>query len=175
MSLFTYNNVLFDKDIAKLNYQPDSLQAVEQELNSLINTESKSLYVVSYGNRQEEALAHNQGQLAVFEKLTEEQKLLGYSTIAGVVLDSATQRERIKQWQIFWKENGGAFKEKSDCFRSPFGFKPETFNQFYAKINSDQTIYRYQHIRFSKGDYQRKSFLANKKDFLYSISIIESG
>ena len=164
VSLFTYNQVLFDKDISKLNYQPESLQAVEQELNSLINTESKSLYVVSYGDRQDDALAYNQGHSKLFEKLKAEQKLVGYSTVAGVVLDTVTQRERIKQWQLFWGANKEMFKERLIASGTPFGFKPETFNQFYDKINTEYQLIDINTYASLKA-IPTQEFLANKKDF----------
>ena len=106
VSLFTYNNVFFNKDLAKLNYKSEVLESAEQRLNQLTNIADKSMYIAAYGNTEQEALATNDAIFATLEKLKEEKKIINYSTIGGIVHSDTKQRQKIEIWDQFWKENG---------------------------------------------------------------------
>jgi len=151
VSAFTYNNVLFDKDISKMNYQTEELLKEEKSLNSLLNTASKSLYVVAHGKTLDEALSENQKVYTALTKFKIEEKIISYSSVASVVLSEEHQQEKVNRWSDFWSEEKQNFvQEELIASGKPYGFKPSTYNQFYDKLNMLQdvlTIEEYQQIK----------------------------
>lgn len=134
---FTYNQVLFDKDISKMNYQTDELLQEEKALNSLLNTNSKSLYIVAHGKTLDKALLENEKIYKSLEKLKDTHKIIDFSSTASVVFNEEQQSIKIKAWQNFWTEDLQHFVQESLMTSSePYGFKPTTFQEFYNKINN---------------------------------------
>jgi hypothetical protein len=62
--LFGFRHVGFNEDIGDLNYIPKDLKISEAKLQKLSDITSKSIYTISYGNSEEEALARN-SQLSI--------------------------------------------------------------------------------------------------------------
>ena len=155
ISAFTYNKVLFDKDISKMNYQTEELLNEEKALNSLLNTASKSLYIVAHGKTLNEALSENQNVYAALTTFKKDNKIISYSSVASVVLSEEHQKEKVNTWNSFWSEEKQSFiKEELIASGKPYGFKPKTYNQFYDKISNFQdgfqdilTIEEYQQVK----------------------------
>lgn len=57
--LFGFRHVGFNEDIGDLNYIPKELKISEAKLQKLSDITSKSIYTISYGNSEEEALTRN--------------------------------------------------------------------------------------------------------------------
>src|SRR5690606_24577631 len=58
-SLFTYQRVGFNDDLAALNYEPEYLKQAEQRLDTLTNYAAKSIYLVSHGRTYDNAADRN--------------------------------------------------------------------------------------------------------------------
>jgi len=151
ISAFTYNNVLFDKDISKMNYQTEELLKEEKALNDLLNTASKSLYIVAHGKTLNEALSENQNVYTALTKFKTEDKIISYSSVASVVLGEEYQQEKVNRWNDFWSEEKQNFvQEELIVSGKAYGFKPTTYSRFYDKLNKVQdllTIEEYQQIK----------------------------
>ncbi|WP_449400326.1 hypothetical protein [Chryseobacterium wanjuense] len=63
--LFGFRHVGFNEDIGDLNYIPKDLKISEAKLQKISDITSKSIYTISYGNSEEQALARN-SQLSQF-------------------------------------------------------------------------------------------------------------
>jgi hypothetical protein len=141
VSTFTYSRVQFNNDISKLNYEPKCLKDAEQHLDKLTNQVSKSLYVIVYGPTMQQALEAND---AVYEKLKQLQQtknLISFNSVAALVSSQATQQKKIKAWKAFWTPE----KIQSTEFNliessEPFGFKPNTFQEFYTLLKTDFSL-----------------------------------
>ena len=141
VSIFTYNDVLFDKDISKMNYQTQELLDEEKSLNSLLNTASKSLYVVAHGKTLNEALSENQSVYTSLKSFKDDKKIISFSSVASVVLSDENQQNKIDNWNDFWsKEKQENIQEKLIASGKTYGFKIATFNQFYNKIKESQEV-----------------------------------
>jgi hypothetical protein len=66
--LFGFRHVGFNEDIGDLNYIPKDLKISEAKLQKLSDITSKSIYTISYGNSEEEALARNSELSSFLEK-----------------------------------------------------------------------------------------------------------
>ncbi|MCK0130974.1 1-acyl-sn-glycerol-3-phosphate acyltransferase [Flavobacteriaceae bacterium F08102] len=134
-SFFWIKHVKFDKDLSKLNFQTEALTQTGIQLDSLMNHSAKSLYVVSHGTELEEVLRQHE-KLAVFLKgLQTQGDIVGVTTISPIVQSRATQVEKIKRWQEFWKAKKGLLKEVLIAEGEQIGFKASGFNQFYAYLD----------------------------------------
>ena len=155
ISIFTYNNVLFDKDISKMNYQTQELLDEENSLNSLLNTASKSLYIVAHGKTLNEALSENQNVYTSLKSFKEQQKIISFSSVASVVLGEKHQEDKIDNWNRFWSEEKQNFvKEELISSGKLYGFKASTYNHFYDRLSNLQngfqdilTIEDYQEVK----------------------------
>lgn len=135
-SAFTYHRVGFDNDIGALNYHPQHLQDAEQRLQSLSNQFGKTLYLVSYGDTYDEALATNTTLFGRLSELTGSDTTLAFSSVGGVVQSEAQQTERIARWEEFWtadRRNG-----VEDTFvreGQRYGLREHTFQPFFALLS----------------------------------------
>ena len=135
VTLFKYQDVLFDKDISKMNYQSEELLSVEEELNTLINTSSKSLYVVTHDKTLDGALNRSHEAYKQFSALEQEGKVINFSTVSGIVIGKELQEKRLERWKQFWKQHKDTVKNKLIAEGTLYSFKPTTFRKFYnAKL-----------------------------------------
>jgi predicted exporter len=65
---FRIQKVGFNEDIGDLNYIPKDLKISEAKLQKLSDITSKSIYTISYGNSEEQALARNSELSQFLEK-----------------------------------------------------------------------------------------------------------
>ena len=138
ISAFTYNKVAFNKDLNKLNYQPQALMEAQQRLDVLTNMSSKSVYLAAYGNSEEEALATNDAIFPMLEGLQNKKQILEFSSIGSIIKSESQQNEKIKSWNSFWSSNIiEDTKENLIASGNTLGFKPKTFNRFYELLESE--------------------------------------
>ncbi len=138
VSLFTYRNVIFDKDISKMNFQTEALLATEKKLDKLINMASKSIYVTAYGNTIDEALQHNDSVFKTLNILKEKDDILSFSAIGSIVLSQKQQQEKVNKWNDFWiSSKKDSLQERLIKSGREIGFKPSTFKKFYSLLDSD--------------------------------------
>lgn len=132
-SFFTFNKVIYDKDISQLNYVPADIKLAEKHLEGATNVTSKSLYVAVYGNSAEEVLQNNSTLYTQLNKDKKADKLLNYSSIGGVVLSKEEQQQKIDRWNTFWTpQRKQQVKAGLITEGAKLGFKPNTYESFYA-------------------------------------------
>lgn len=137
-SLFTYNTVIFNKDLSQLNYLPKNIETAELRLDKLINSTSKSIYIATYGASEENTLEVNEMVLEKLQKLKTENKLINFSSIATFVHSKKQQNQQIERWNSFWDANT-IENTKNNITESAtaLGFKEETFKNFYKFLNTE--------------------------------------
>lgn len=134
--LFGFRHVGFNEDIGDLNYIPKDLKISEAKLEKLSDITSKSIYTISYGNSEEEALARNSDLSTFLEKEKKEGKILSYNSLGNVVLSKEDQQKKVAIWQNFWSEN-----KKNQTISelvnngNKFGFNSSAFDQFNENLN----------------------------------------
>lgn len=167
--LFGFRHVGFNEDIGELNYIPKELKISEAKLQKLSDITSKSIYTISYGNSEEEALARNSQLSSFLEKEKKEGKILSYNSIGNVVLSEKDQQNKIKEWEAFWSQN-----KKSQTLSelvnngTRFGFNSSAFDNFNETLNKNYSTLQLKEYQKVKA-LQISEFLNNEKGF-YTVS-----
>lgn len=167
--LFGFRHVGFNEDIGDLNYIPKELKISEAKLQKLSDITSKSIYTISYGDSEEEALARNSRLSSFLEKEKKEGKILSYSSLGNVVLSEKDQKQRIQVWNQFWDKDK-KIRTVSELVNSgtQFGFNSSAFDNFNAVLNKNYTaltLKEYERIKAL----QISEFLSNENGF-YTVS-----
>ena len=134
--LFGFNKVGFNNDIGDLNFVPDDLKISEAKLEKLSDIASKSIYTISYGNSEDEALSLNAKLSEFLEKEKQDGKILSYNSIGNIVLSKQDQQKKIEDWKNFWDESKKS-KTLSELVKNgnQFGFNASAFDQLNANLN----------------------------------------
>lgn len=167
--LFGFRHVGFNEDIGDLNYIPKDLKISEAKLQKLSDITSKSIYTISYGNSENEALTRNSQLSQFLEKEKKEGKILSYNSLGNVVLSEKDQQKKIEDWNKFWDSNKKN-QTISELIKNGnhFGFNSSAFDQFNENLNksySTLTLKDYEKVKAL----QISEFLSNENGF-YTVS-----
>jgi len=169
VSLFTFKNVTFNNNLSELNYVPDEIKLAESKLENATNLTSKSIYLTSYGNTIDEALAHANTIYKDLSERKENKEILTFSSIGGLVLSEKDQKQKIERWNTFWTPEKKDFLQQSLITNGEsLGFKKETHQQFFTLLNEDFTTIQFNDYEAVKALFL-KEFVSKKDDF-YTIS-----
>lgn len=167
--LFGFRHVGFNEDIGDLNYIPKEMRISEAKLQKLSDITSKSIYTISYGNSEEEALARNSQLNTFLEQEKKEGKILSYNSIGSIVLSEKDQQKKIGEWNSFWndiKKNQTISELVSNG--NKFGFNSSAFTQFSEILNKNYStlgIRDYEKVKAL----QISEFMSNENGF-YTVS-----
>lgn len=137
-SFFTYSTVVFNQDITKLNYESEVLIKAREHLETLTDIGSKSIYLSTYGEDTESVLQKNDALFSRLSALKSTNAIVSFSSIGTLVHSNKKQKERITAWKRFWdtkKIQGVQYNLIESS--SVFGFKENTFEQFYKLLAND--------------------------------------
>jgi len=135
---FTYNNVGFNNDLSQLNFVPKDIKAAEKDLEESTSLTSKTIYVAAYGNSMEEVLQNNNQLFVSLSKEKQQQKILNFSSVGGIMLSQKDQKQKIEQWNSFWNTNKKELlKSQLIAEGSKLGFKPTTYSLFFDHLDFD--------------------------------------
>ncbi len=135
VSLFTFQRVGFNDDLAALNYQPEPLRQAERRLDSLTQYAAKSVYLVAYGNTTEEALARNADLFQQLEQLEAEGTIVGFQSVGAIAAAPAQQQAKIDRWNRFWsadKKERLMEQLRSEGIRA--GFNDQLYQPFFEAL-----------------------------------------
>ncbi|WP_336963846.1 MMPL family transporter [Chryseobacterium contaminans] len=167
--LFGFRHVGFNEDIGDLNYIPKEMKISEAKLQKLSDITSKSIYTISYGNSEEQALARNSQLNTFLEKEKKDGKILSYNSIGNIVLSEKDQQKKIKDWENFWndsKKNQTVSELISNG--NKFGFNSSAFDNFNEVLNKSYStldIKDYEKVKAL----QISEFMSNENGF-YTVS-----
>jgi len=165
IGLFFFTKIKFNNDLSALNYEPQAIQNAEKRVQEIAGKAAKSIYLVSYGNTIDEALEHNNDLYSQLNRLKNNNDVINYSSIGGVVLSTSTQLEKIERWKDFWtEEKKQNIQENLIKESDTFGFRPESFDKFYALLSSEfNPIYLKDYSETT--NLYLDDFISSKKDF----------
>ncbi len=173
VATLTYSKVIFDKDISKMNYQTETLLKEEKVLSNLLNTDSKSLYIVTYANSLNEVLHENEKVYNSFKSLKDNDDIASYSSLAGIITSDEIQKQRLSNWRAFWtKEKKANLQETFIKEGEKYGFKSTTFNTFYKKIAHNHAVIPFTNYTAIKA-LNTNEFIANKDSFYTVLSSLK--
>lgn len=167
--LFGFRHVGFNNDIGDLNYIPKELKISEKKLEKLSDITSKSIYTISYGDSENEALTRNSKLNSFLEKEKTEGKILSYNSIGNVVLSEKDQQNKIADWQKFW-DNNKKNETVSELVTNgnQFGFNSSAFELFKENLSKNYHPISLQEYKNVKA-LQVSEFLSSENGF-YTVS-----
>lgn len=169
---FTYNDVAFNNDISQLNFVPKEIKVAEKKLEeSTTNLTSKTIYLASYGNSMEEVLQNNNHLFNALAKDKQQNKILNYSSVGGIMLSQKEQKQKIDEWNLFWNSNKKQLlKSQLITEGAKLGFKPTTYTTFFDHLDTDFKPISYQdYLKISA--LQLQEFISEKNGF-FTISTL---
>ncbi len=135
---YTSQNVSFESDMLKLNYQSDKLQKAQLHLDKINKFSLTSVYVVSKGKDLNEALKANEIAAEKLEKLKNENSISKFSSVSTILISDSLQKIRINRWNAFWtKEKKDSLQARLVQYSKVYKFKEDAFSQFYNLLNTD--------------------------------------
>ncbi|TDS14525.1 1-acyl-sn-glycerol-3-phosphate acyltransferase [Sphingobacterium paludis] len=139
ISVFSSRWVGYNNNLAALNFMPEDLRKAEQKLDSLLNTSSKSLYLVATGDSFQQ-VARKADQLYVsLTRAKQAGEILNYSGLTAVPLAETAQHRHIQAWQSFWTSARiSDLRSRLVAAGQQYDFAPDTHDEFYARLNSKQ-------------------------------------
>ncbi|PKA83233.1 hypothetical protein ATE92_1383 [Ulvibacter sp. MAR_2010_11] len=138
ISAFTYNSVIFNKDLSQLNYESPSTKKAQYNLEKLTGGASKSLYVIAFGDDLESVLENNDTVFETLQQRKVQGEITGFNSIGGLVNSRKTQLQKINNWDTFWTvETINNTQNQLIESGAQFGFKSNTFQEFYALLQKD--------------------------------------
>ncbi|WDF68481.1 1-acyl-sn-glycerol-3-phosphate acyltransferase [Sphingobacterium oryzagri] len=171
LSFFTSGRVGYNNNLADLNFIPAEQRQVEAELDALMNTSAKSLYLVATGSDFEtvaKKVDHLNRSLASAQQRG---WIKSYTGMTAVPLSATAQRQKIREWNAFWQMRS---KEKViadlQSAGGMFGFSSETHMDFYRLLQKD-------HQPMSVAELKQQNILgyadfAAEKDGFYTLSTL---
>ncbi len=138
ISMFTYRTVIFNHDIAKLNFESEVLTQARERLEKLTDIGSKSIYLSTFGEDREAVLQKNDALFQQLNQLKSKNEIVSFSSVGALLSSDKKQLERIKAWKDFWDpEKIGRTKQNLIESGNTLGFKETTFAQFYERLRAD--------------------------------------
>ena len=135
---YTSQNVSFESDMLKLNYQSDELIKAQQHLDKINKFSLSSVYIVSKGKDLNEALKSNEIATAKLEKLKKTHLISKYSSVSSLIISDTLQQIRINRWNAFWsEEKKDSLQKRLIQYSKIYKFKEEAFSQFYKQLNTN--------------------------------------
>lgn len=168
---FTYNDVGFNNDLSQLNFVPKDIKAAEKQLEESTSLTSKTIYVAAYGKSMEEVLQNNSKLFSDLSKEKQQNKILNFSSVGGIVLSQKEQLQKIAKWNSFWNsEKKQILKSQLITEGSKLGFKPTTYSLFFDHLDFDfKPISTEDYLKIQA--LQLKEFVTEKNGF-YTISTL---
>ncbi|WP_313003278.1 MMPL family transporter [Chryseobacterium gleum] len=167
--LFGFRHVGFNEDIGDLNYIPKELKISEAKLQKLSDITSKSIYTISYGNSEEDALSRNSELSSFLEKEKKEGKILSYNSIGSVVLSEKDQQKKIDEWNSFWnKEKKSQTISELISNGNKLGFNSSAFDNFNEVLHKDYSVLQLKDYQQVKA-LQISEFMSSENGF-YTVS-----
>lgn len=171
--LFGFRHVGFNEDISDLNYIPKELKLSEAKLQKLSDITSKSIYTISYGDSEDEALSKNTRLNSFLEREKQEGKILNYSSIGNVVLSRKDQQQKLEEWNSFWAGNKkNKAMEDLKGAGAQFGFNSSAFDSFNDMLDKNYATLSLQDYEKVKA-LQVTEFLSKDKNFFTVSNIVK--
>jgi 1-acyl-sn-glycerol-3-phosphate acyltransferase len=101
-SLFCLSKVKFENDMMALNFVPEKLKSMEQDLDRIVGASLKTIYFVSTGKTLDDALKNQEEIQNELSRLKSSGIIKNISSCSQLLLSDSLQQAKIQQWQNFW-------------------------------------------------------------------------
>jgi predicted RND superfamily exporter protein len=135
---YTSRWVAFDADLKNIGYNNPDVVRSEKLLASKTTKGYEMLYYAASSDELDAALGYSRQLATVFDSLKQQGRIYDYSKTATLLIPEKEQIERIGRWRDFWTpERIAETRYNLAEAGQVYGFRPETFNPFFAMIDED--------------------------------------
>ena len=173
-SFFGFQNVRFNKNLSALNYMPEHYKQAQQKLESLTHSQTKSLYMVSYGTTWDSVLQENYKLHQTLSKWKQNGNIKQFNSLAEIVLSQQEQQKRIARWNQFWNEQNKTFVQNQLIkYGEKIGFTQHMYEDFFKSITT-------KYLPISMSEYTEMKaipwddFISNKNGFYTIVNIVKT-
>lgn len=136
--LFTSQNVKFDADMMRMNYEPAHLKESGQKLSEMIDNDKKNILFVSVGKDTGEAIQNYHSTNEKLAELKRQGAIKGFASADYFLISEPVRQERLQKWNNYWTAEKKDYLEttlRSEA--AAFHFRPDAFNPFFQWMDSD--------------------------------------
>lgn len=141
--LFFYKDVQFDDDMSHINYMPEDIEKAENKLNSMMTDSLDRVYIVSYGKDLIEAKENYSALTSSLYALRDSGLVENVVEINDFVVTESDQKQRIVDWNSFWKNRKDNAIESIEKSAGRHGFNENAFSGFEHLLNKEYTVCDY--------------------------------
>lgn len=166
--LFTSKKVGFNEDMMALGYEPKHLKEAEQKLTGLFENSQSTIYFVSTGQTEDEAIKTYNTTNQKLEELRGEAIISNYASADRFIVSDKIKEERIERWNTYWTPEKKAYVQTAlNEEAAKLRFKASAFDPFFAWLDSDFST-----VETNNNDYLSE-FKSGKDDFVMLISQVQ--
>lgn len=140
--LFRFNDVTFDVDMTKLNYQGDTyIEQSKVKMEEVLQVDGHRSTVVVTGRSMTD-LAHNANILAQRASGMGASGLTSYTSLAPYfIVEDSVQAQRLQRWESFWSEDRTAKVFAAiDRYGAQYGFNSDSFDVFKQIVTKRYSV-----------------------------------
>lgn len=170
--IFTSKRVGFDNDMMNLNYEPKHVKEAENKLTGIFESTQTTIYFVSTGNNDDEAISSYNRTNQKLEKLKQEGIITNYASADRFIISDKMKQERLEKWENYWTPEKKEFIETAlKNEGAKLHFKTSAFESFINWLNSDFSHLLEKDSNIS-GNYLSE-FKSGTNDFVMLISQVQ--
>ncbi len=140
-SIFVSNKATFEEDLNSLNYRSEKLKDAEKHLDQISDYTLKSVYIVSTGNKFDDALKLNRIAQSKLETLKRKGKIKSFSGVGSLLPPDSIQQERLNNWNKFWTpERKYTLLNRLEKSGKQTGFNESAFKGIRSMLNTSYSL-----------------------------------
>jgi 1-acyl-sn-glycerol-3-phosphate acyltransferase len=140
-SLFFLPRVSFEGNMMTLNFVPDKLKIMENDLDRITGASLKTVYLISTGKEMDGALKTQERMNNDLENLSGSGVIRGVSGCEKLLLSDSLQKVRIQRWYDFWtKQRMAILEAEVKKAATDLHFRENTFDPFIKHISKTYTV-----------------------------------
>ena len=128
VSVFTWRNINFERDMLKLNFMPKNLSEAEDHINSVSDYSANNIYLTIDGENIWEALESSEPLERLLQRLSKDSIILNHLSLSRIIPSRDQQRVKLAHWKSFWgdKDSKKVLNQLEESALT-YGFKPNAF------------------------------------------------
>ncbi len=120
----------FNENLLDLNFMTDQLREDEAYLNNKTDFVLSSMFAFSGGETFEQALSESENLSSLLEGMKSDRTIADYFTPNTLIISPQKQKQRIRGWNLFWKDRKDLLISSLIEKGGENKFRPEAFDDF---------------------------------------------
>jgi 1-acyl-sn-glycerol-3-phosphate acyltransferase len=132
---FMVDKAGFNDDMMSLSFEPEKLKEAENKLNGVFENRQTSVYFVSTGNSESEAIEAYHHTNMQLDALKKDGFINNYASADFFVVTEAVKKQRLERWNRYWTpERKSQLITRISSQAEQLHLKPEAFEPFFDRL-----------------------------------------